>query len=227
MSVPNWRAQRACISLQARVASLAGMSTPSTSAAVFFVTPEKSREPAPPHRTNVRPMAPRRTHASHCWPCRPSRIRCSIPCPKKTTLKRLAERTGLEPATPGVTGRYSNQLNYRSNFMARLVLAIPFQTLKLTPGRRKGAKFSKESEKYTRDACPFLAAVPGINNPRHFPRHEPVCGGVPVGVHRRPVQRSVALVEVPLERVVAVDHVHSGLCGEHLQPVIGQGRPPQ
>ena len=28
--------------------------------------------------------------------------------------KRMAERTGLEPATPGVTGRYSNQLNYRS-----------------------------------------------------------------------------------------------------------------
>ncbi len=28
----------------------------------------------------------------------------------------LAERTGLEPATPGVTGRYSNQLNYRSSF---------------------------------------------------------------------------------------------------------------
>ena len=26
----------------------------------------------------------------------------------------LAERTGLEPATPGVTGQYSNQLNYRS-----------------------------------------------------------------------------------------------------------------
>ena len=29
----------------------------------------------------------------------------------------LAERTGLEPATPGVTGRYSNQLNYRSSFL--------------------------------------------------------------------------------------------------------------
>ncbi len=28
--------------------------------------------------------------------------------------KEMAERTGLEPATPGVTGRYSNQLNYRS-----------------------------------------------------------------------------------------------------------------
>ena len=26
----------------------------------------------------------------------------------------VAERTGLEPATPGVTGRYSNQLNYHS-----------------------------------------------------------------------------------------------------------------
>jgi hypothetical protein len=28
---------------------------------------------------------------------------------------QVAERTGLEPATPGVTGRYSNQLNYRSD----------------------------------------------------------------------------------------------------------------
>ena len=26
----------------------------------------------------------------------------------------MAERTGLEPATPGVTGRYSNRLNYHS-----------------------------------------------------------------------------------------------------------------
>ena len=29
-------------------------------------------------------------------------------------LIMLAEWTGLEPATPGVTGRYSNQLNYHS-----------------------------------------------------------------------------------------------------------------
>nr|CUV11347.1 protein of unknown function [Ralstonia solanacearum] len=29
----------------------------------------------------------------------------------------LAERTGLEPATPGVTGRYSNRLNYRSSLV--------------------------------------------------------------------------------------------------------------
>ncbi len=27
----------------------------------------------------------------------------------------MADWTGLEPATPGVTGRYSNQLNYQSN----------------------------------------------------------------------------------------------------------------
>ena len=26
----------------------------------------------------------------------------------------MAEWTGLEPATPGLTGRYSNQLNYHS-----------------------------------------------------------------------------------------------------------------
>ncbi len=29
---------------------------------------------------------------------------------------KLAEWTGLEPATPGVTGRYSNQLNYHSKY---------------------------------------------------------------------------------------------------------------
>ena len=30
--------------------------------------------------------------------------------------EKMAQRTGLEPATPGVTGRYSNQLNYRCAF---------------------------------------------------------------------------------------------------------------
>ncbi len=29
----------------------------------------------------------------------------------------MAERTGLEPATSGVTGRHSNQLNYRSKMV--------------------------------------------------------------------------------------------------------------
>ena len=30
-----------------------------------------------------------------------------------------ADRTGLEPATSAVTGRHSNQLNYRSNSLIR------------------------------------------------------------------------------------------------------------
>ena len=36
----------------------------------------------------------------------------------------MAEWTGLEPATPGVTGRYSNQLNYHSWQEAIAPLAI-------------------------------------------------------------------------------------------------------
>src|SRR5690348_9540664 len=180
MSVPNWRAQRACVSLQALVASDAGISTPLTVAAVCFETPLKSREFDPPQNTNVAPTAPSTVQASHFWPDRPSRIRCSIPSPEDNESEKLAERTGLEPATPGVTGRYSNQLNYRSNFMARLVLAIPCEALKLTPGARKGAKFGKESERYTRDASPFLA----VNYSRHFPGHEPMRRRVPVGIQR-------------------------------------------
>ena len=35
----------------------------------------------------------------------------------------LAVRTGLEPATPGVTGRYSNQLNYRTRRGCKYTLA--------------------------------------------------------------------------------------------------------
>jgi hypothetical protein len=34
---------------------------------------------------------------------------------------KLADRTGLEPATTRVTGGYSNQLNYRSNTDSDLV----------------------------------------------------------------------------------------------------------
>ena len=34
--------------------------------------------------------------------------------PEFAFFRKLAEWTGLEPATPGVTGRYSNQLNYHS-----------------------------------------------------------------------------------------------------------------
>ena len=34
--------------------------------------------------------------------------------PNGRFFELMAEWTGLEPATPGVTGRYSNQLNYHS-----------------------------------------------------------------------------------------------------------------
>ena len=36
----------------------------------------------------------------------------------------MADRTGLEPATSGVTGRHSNQLNYRSAMHIELMKAV-------------------------------------------------------------------------------------------------------
>jgi hypothetical protein len=41
---------------------------------------------------------------------------------KRGKTEDLAERTGLEPATPGVTGRYSNRLNYRSFLLLKPLL---------------------------------------------------------------------------------------------------------
>ena len=41
----------------------------------------------------------------------------------RVSCESMAEWTGLEPATLGVTGRYSNQLNYRS---MKLVLQLVF-----------------------------------------------------------------------------------------------------
>ena len=39
----------------------------------------------------------------------------------------MAELTGLEPATSGVTGRRSNQLSYSSTLVALLVGGIGFE----------------------------------------------------------------------------------------------------
>ena len=44
----------------------------------------------------------------------------------------MAERTGLEPATPCVTGRYSNQLNYRSTEFC--ITPVSGVLLNLMPG---------------------------------------------------------------------------------------------
>ena len=50
----------------------------------------------------------------------------------------MAERTGLEPATSGVTGQHSNQLNYRSAFCFE---PIPLRGSPFTlPGVPKGIR---------------------------------------------------------------------------------------
>ena len=41
---------------------------------------------------------------------------------------KLAEWTGLEPATPGVTGRYSNRLNYHSALTCPAFTGLPSST---------------------------------------------------------------------------------------------------
>jgi hypothetical protein len=46
------------------------------------------------------------------------------PCGPGRFLMSVARWTGLEPATPGVTGRYSNQLSYHRPTI-RPVLAAP------------------------------------------------------------------------------------------------------
>ncbi len=43
----------------------------------------------------------------------------------------MAERTGLEPATPGVTGRYSNQLNYHSWIYCKFDCLVGAERLEL------------------------------------------------------------------------------------------------
>jgi hypothetical protein len=43
----------------------------------------------------------------------------------------LAVRTGLEPATHGVTGRYSNQLNYRTSCKTSCKINLIFNSAKL------------------------------------------------------------------------------------------------
>ncbi len=41
----------------------------------------------------------------------------------------FAVRTGLEPATPCVTGMYSNQLNYRTNIFLNVAPLIFFKSV--------------------------------------------------------------------------------------------------
>ncbi len=76
-------------------------------------------------------------------------------------MRRLfAVRTGLEPATPCVTGRYSNQLNYRT-------VVFPF----ISKGVQRynklffhaNKKFKFISELYLMIKCPFSTAFSNTN----------------------------------------------------------------
>ncbi len=59
------------------------------------------------------------------------------PIEKSMGFFDIADRTGLEPATSAVTGRHSNQLNYRS---------VPFQPIQVVFGTAKirGNAFLKQ-----------------------------------------------------------------------------------
>ena len=64
-----------------------------------------------------------RGKAADLWSCYPDLNRRPHPyqgCALPTELQqRMATRKGLEPSTSGVTGRRSNQLNYRAIFLSK------------------------------------------------------------------------------------------------------------
>ena len=53
-------------------------------------------------------------------------------------LEVMAERTGLEPATSGVTGQHSNRLNYRSTLTFQLSNFPTSSSLTLSGGPESG-----------------------------------------------------------------------------------------
>ena len=71
----------------------------------------------------------------------------------------MAERTGFEPATPGVTGRYSNQLNYRSVGIRKCSSAAPPTRARMLPANRA---LSNTPEHFS---LPSFALVLGLEIP--------------------------------------------------------------
>ena len=64
---------------------------------------------------HIRTPKPRsKTLVSDCAP--DFEPKCKSPRSTWALRELVADRTGLEPATSAVTGRHSNQLNYRSSF---------------------------------------------------------------------------------------------------------------
>ncbi len=77
----------------------------------------------------------------------------------------MAERTGLEPATTGVTGQYSNQLNYRSIQQFRLsILSVKFdwwvlQGSNLRPVACKATALPSELNTHNLRILPILNSI--------------------------------------------------------------------
>lgn len=74
-------------------------------------------------------------------------------------LQALAVRTGLEPATPGVTGLYSNQLNYRTFFHLCIKQPLLFSIASANVGRffESANILSKKEKKFCRNY--FVAVI--------------------------------------------------------------------
>ena len=70
-----------------------------------------------------------------------------------------AVRTGLEPATPGVTGLYSNQLNYRTIFHLCIKQPLLFSIASANVGRffESANILSKKEKKFCRNY--FVAVI--------------------------------------------------------------------
>jgi hypothetical protein len=80
-----------------------------------------SNFPSMPHSALIGRSTPktRRSYSNNCHRKCTKNRHPEVPKLLIQNKKLLAEWTGLEPATPGVTGRYSNQLNYHSTASLR------------------------------------------------------------------------------------------------------------
>ncbi len=105
----------------------------------------------------------------------------------------LAEWTGLEPATPGVTGRYSNQLNYHSIDLQSSSDRLAAKCPAVEPGLACQARLGQESAHYSVFPSPIKSTanaekrrpeLAGIKLRRNVPRRRPRGQGLTLGARR-------------------------------------------
>ena len=80
----------------------------------------------------------------------------------------MARLTGLEPATPGVTGRYSNQLSYNRPLRARR--ALPAKRCMSLVGKIGGVKRQLGQNLINLAARPPAQARRSFGSSIHVPR---------------------------------------------------------